>query len=517
MSSRAVRICFLGLLALFALSRLHHLTLLPVFIDESLHIYWPPRLLEKGRFLHHLADGKSLQIWILHPVLRVASDPPWAARFVSVLVGGVGMWTAFEVGRRLYTAVAGLVAAALYTVSPFALFYDRMALADIYVSTFAALTLLASLRLTEAPTLGRSVALGLALTACVLSKMTGVVFFGVPLLAVWGLRPVAARVWRSLGASYALALALCAFPVLYFFRGFRVWAHLVGLVASWLGSQAPAHGHGHGKHDAEHLDVILDNLQTGAGWLWSYWTAPLLLLGAAGLVAALWKRDRAGLVLAFGALAPFAAFALVSRHWFARYLVCSVVPFAVLAGRLLAQAMESLKASRARLVAAPLLSLLAIPALRFDGLLLTDPLRAPLPADERFQYLEGWPSGYGTAEAARYLMDEAAKRPEGIRVVVHRGGERTIHLILRAYVMNAPRLELREEDLGDATTLATLQREARRLPTYVALAEPLTASQRLPEGAPLLAAADRVLSCHKPTGERVLEVYRLHAEGEVRD
>jgi hypothetical protein len=74
MPSRAVRLVLLGLLVLFALSRLYHLTLLPVFLDESLHVYWPRRLLEKHRFFYHLLDGKSLQIWLLASV-RLAREP----------------------------------------------------------------------------------------------------------------------------------------------------------------------------------------------------------------------------------------------------------------------------------------------------------------------------------------------------------------------------------------------------------------------------------------------------------
>ncbi len=515
MSLRTVRLTLLGLLVLFALSRLYHLTLLPVFLDESLHIYWPLRLFERRRFLYHLSDGKSLQIWMLYLVVRLASDPPWAARFVSAVVGGVGMWTAFALGRQLYTPVAGLLAAALYTVSPFTLFHDRMALADIYVSTFAALTLIASVRLARAPTLGRSVAVGIALTACVLSKMTGFVFFVVPLLMVWGQRPRAAGAWRGLGASYALAASLCAFPVAYFFRRVRAWTHLAGMVESWLGSPAPGPGAGHGGDDANHLAVILENLHQGIGWLWSYWTAPLFLLGVAGLVAALWRRDRAGLVLAYGAVAPLAAFALVSRAWFPRYLVFSAVPFAVLAGQLLAQAMKGLGEPLARFLALPALLLLATPALRFDYLLLTDPPSAPLPALDRLQYIEGWSSGYGTADAAHRLLDEAAEHPQGIRVVTHARAKPTIFFILRAYVMNTAGLELRDADLGDPGTLASLRREARERPTYVALAEPLTDDQRLPDSAPLLAVAERILTCRKPTGSRVLELYRLHAEGDA--
>ncbi len=519
MSLRLTRPLLLALsstVAAFAASRLFHLTLLPVFLDESLHIYWPTRLLEKGRLLRHLADGKSLQIWLLSPVMGFASDPPWTARLFSILAGALCLGSAFALGRRLYGPAVGLVAAVLYTASPFALFYDRMALADVFVSGFAALTLLASVRLAEAPSAGRAAAAGLALSGCVLSKMTGAIFVGVPLLAVWWLQPRLPGAWRALGVTYVVVVALCAFPTSYFFSGFQVWTHLFSMVGSWLGLPAPpvpaAHGHGHGHGSSNHLSVILENLGTGGGWLWSYWTAPLFLLGAAGIAMAAVKRDRGGKLLAFAAVAPFAAFAILSSHWFPRYIVCSVVPFAVLAARAFVVGVSAAAGPRAAWLGPPLLLLLALPALHFDYQLLTDPLRAPLPKTERFQYVDGWPSGYGSAEAARYLLAEAQRQAGGIVVVADRRAERTVLLILRAYVMNAPRLELRVVDLVDPETLAALRQEARRRPLYLALTEPLTEEQRLPNRNELLVGADLSLSCRKPSGAPALDVYRLRGE-----
>jgi 4-amino-4-deoxy-L-arabinose transferase-like glycosyltransferase len=512
--TRSLLLALSSIVAAFAASRLFHLTLLPVFLDESLHIYWPTRLFEKGRFLRHLADGKSLQIWLLSPVMGFASDPPWTARLFSILAGALCLGSAFALGRRLYGPSVGLVAAALYTASPFALFYDRMALADVFVSGFAALTLLASVRLAEAPSAGRAAVAGLALSGCVLSKMTGAIFVGVPLLAVWWLRPRMPGAWRALGVTYAVVVALCAFPASYFFSGFQVWSHLFSMVASWLGLSAPpaAHGHGHGHGKGDHLSVILENLSTGGGWLWSYWTAPLFLLGAAGIAVALLKRDRGGMLLAFGAVAPFAAFAILSSHWFPRYIVCSVVPFAVLAARFFVVGVKAAAGPRAAWLGPPLLLLLTLPALRFDYQLLTDPLRAPLPEAERFQYVDGWPSGYGSAEAARYLLAEAQRQASGIVVVADRRAERTVLLILRAYVMNAPRLEMRVVDLVDPGTLAALRQEARQRPLYLALTEPLTEEQRLPNRNELLVGADLSLSCRKPSGAPALDVYRLRGE-----
>jgi hypothetical protein len=142
--------------------------------------------------------------------------------------------------------------------------------------------------------------------------------------------------------------------------------------------------------------------------------------------------------------------------------------------------------------------------------LLTDPKGAPLPAIDRFQYVDGWPSVYGTAEAAYRLRDEAKKHPRGIRVVVHGRAERAVFPILRAYLMNTKGLELRDADLGDPETLARLREEAGERPTYLVVPGPLGEELRL------LRAAEHLLTGRKPAGARVLEMYRLHAGGDAR-
>jgi hypothetical protein len=60
--------------------------------------------------------------------------------------------------------------------------------------------------------------------------------------------------------------------------------------------------------------------------------------------------------------------------------------------------------------------------------------------------------------------------------------------------------------------LVRLRREARERPTYVVVPELRT---DFFDRAPLLAAAEHLLTGRKPTGTPVLELYRLHAEGDT--
>src|SRR5262245_15911709 len=81
------------LLAAYALTRLYHLTLLPVFLDEVLHIQWSLEILDPSLRVHALSaalyDAKFLQPVLLTIFTPSMSDPIWGARLLSVLAGGV--------------------------------------------------------------------------------------------------------------------------------------------------------------------------------------------------------------------------------------------------------------------------------------------------------------------------------------------------------------------------------------------------------------------------------------------
>lgn len=510
---------FLLVLAVFAASRLSSLDALPVFIDESLHMTWPARLLEPGRLQRHLRDGKTLQIFLLYPVVRAAADVPWASRALSAAIGAAGLWAAWRLGARLYGPSVGLVAALICLVCPFALFYDRMALADIYVSSFSALSLLASLRLIERPGAGRALALGLALSACILSKMTGLVFLVVPLLAFLLLARERRPLLAPLAAAYAVVAVTCGYPAAVFFRHMHFWKYLVGMLAR---ATPAAEDVADAPRRAPHLAVILDNAGRAFDWLRDYWTAPLFLLVLCGAALVLWRLDRKGIFLLCCALTPIVAFGSISRVWFPRYIVCSTVPFAVLAARFGVECLGALRERALRVLppggplrslaaglAAAVTLLMALPALRFDLALLTDPTRAPLPWIERSQYVESWSSGYGLQAAAGFLRQEARQEPAGIRVVLDTASERTNQLILRAYLMNQPRLELAELELADAP-LARVRGPGGRS-AFVAWTPPWQGSWNERPG--LLLGAQPVFVGKRPGGQPAVEVFRLPSGG----
>jgi 4-amino-4-deoxy-L-arabinose transferase-like glycosyltransferase len=484
----------LVLCAVFLVTRFFRLLSLPMFIDESIYLFWARRIVADGRFWRPLADGKSLHVWLLALVVPWVSEPLWWGRAVSILAGGVGMGAAWALGQRLMSDRAGLIAAGLYVLCPFALFHDRMVLADVLLSSAAALTLLASLSLVDRPSTHRGVALGLALTACVLCKIPGLLVFTTALLT-WWLLPKRPGIGRALGVAYGLAIALSAFPILYFFRN-----------SAQVQEQAALPG-----GDAGPAAVVAQNLVTVGEWLWTYWTPAVCAVGSVAFIAAVIGRRREELLLGACVLVPIAAFVLLSRSWFPRYVLFATIPFLVLTAlalsRLVSQVKGLMRSRGGWWVALPVvlaLAALIYPAFSFDWPLLVRPETAPFPDVERLQYVDGWMAGYGREEVVRAVARERARSPHGIVVEVGgavKHGWRPLHLMLRARFMNDPGVDLQVGDVLAPSNRASLLAQAEGRPVFIAFAVD-------GEGAPTALGRPLVVD-RRPDGTVATMLYRL--------
>jgi hypothetical protein len=447
------------LLAAYFATRLTQLTLLPIFMDESMHVAWAVKFAREPGFLRPLDDGKLLHILASSLVVPHAAEPLWGGRATAVVAGALALLSARGLGRRLFDPVTGLLAAALYVVCPFTLLYDRLDLADVYLSAATGLTLLAATDLLARPSLRRGAALGLAMSACVLAKMPGLVTLAFP-VGGWALlapRRTGAR--RALALSYGLCVLVVIGPLAYFL------AHTTQFQAKL------------GRVPAGRLGLLLENLRLAAEWLWAYWTPPLFVVGAAAGILGAARRRGPELFLLFTAALPAALFAATARAWFPRYILFASVPFLVLAARGLVLAWRwardrwpgqaRLRAAAGVLLGAALLS----PALRFDHALLTDPTQAPWPEVDGFQYVWGWPSGYGWERAVAFLRDERSRHPEGITVVGDTLGHGAGHWAVRAHFANDPGVEVAVLDLEGSEAAQLIDERSGSRPVYALVAK----------------------------------------------
>ena len=146
------------------------------------------RLADPGLFDESEAVGRH-PLWSRPP--REMRRNLFAARLTTIavtLAGGIFLWRA----ARTFGVGVGLVTYALWCVSPAILASGSLATLDAWVTALACVALWATLRLVEAPTVGRAAAVGAVLALAAASKTTGL-----------GLLPVAgaAGAWAAMRAS----------------------------------------------------------------------------------------------------------------------------------------------------------------------------------------------------------------------------------------------------------------------------------------------------------------------------
>ncbi len=257
--------------------------------------------LDPGRY-----DYPSLLMELVAP-LQAWHGAPWylGGRIVAVLLGLGGVAAAWWLGRVAYGDVAAFVAGAATAVATTHVAYSRTAVTDVPLTLGVTVALALMIA-------GRLELAGAAAGLAAAFKYPGAIVL-VPLVVVaWG-------TWRRLAAALALAVVSFAIatPFVVVHAG-RAWADFseVSRIArrGWLGFE----------HDPPAVVAFAERLWDGLG--------PALLIGIAGLVAALLVRRRADLALASFALAWYASLLPVRAHH-DRYTLPLVPVLGALAGR----------------------------------------------------------------------------------------------------------------------------------------------------------------------------------------
>lgn len=468
-----------------------------MFLDERIHLRWAQWIAQGRRLRLPFISGRGLSVYMLAALTPEASDPLIAGRLLTVAVGVVTMVAVHRFTCRASGDRRVADAAALFCIAcPFALLYDRMVLTDAFLSAATALTLLLALSVAETPRARSGVALGIVIALGVLAKTTGLVLFAIPALAWLLVAPDRRRAVPPLVAAYSVAASLVAYPLWLFFRK-------TDELAGALGTR---------ENEDSLAGNAAANLRLAAEWLWAYWTPCLALLALAGLILAVVRKtepDRRGAAVLLGlvTVVPTFAFVAVSEIWYPRYLLFTTVPLVALAGWGFVGAIDLVRArllapgARVGPWAALALAAVLAPAVRFDLALWTDPSRAPFPALDRFQYVTGWPSGYGSRESIAFLRAERARAAAGLVLVTP--GPSTTASAVRLLWAKDPSVDVQYVAPDSPASILSSTAAGRALFVVVSLPE----GARLPGSwSPVLTPA---FASYKPDGRAADAIYRL--------
>lgn len=422
----------LGIVALFLLLRLPTLTQLPIFTDEAIYLRWAQIALQDAgwRFIS-LTDGKQpLFIWTVIISMKFFKDPLVAGRLVSVFAGLLTMLGLFFLGREVFkNRWVGITTAALYCIFPFALVYDRMALYDSLVGTFAVWGLYMTFLLFRRPTLDKALLMGFVTGAAVLNKTNG--FFTIYLL------PFAAilfdfkdKLWRQkfirlvgfclvvVVMTYGFYSILRLSPFFYIIK--QKNAIFFYPLSEWL------------KHP---FLTVFSNFSAFSDWFMRYAGLPLSLTAlAAVIIDKKFWREKVLLMLWF--LIPFIGFAFIGKTVYPRYIFPMTLTLLPLAAYTIVRLQE--KASRSRWIL--VVTLVLVYSVLTDFLIIYNFPSSPVPNADKGQYLTAWPAGVGVKEATDYFKNEAAIKP------IYIGTAGTFGLLPYAfelYLVNNPNITIK--------------------------------------------------------------------------
>ena len=416
----------------YLVSRLYALTQIPIFIDEAIHVDWARATAESYPASNPVYDGKWLSIKIFRLASSVGApfDDLIAARLSVVALCLTAGIACYLTGRELFSKRAGALAVAVYVALPFAVLYNSLALTDGVQMAFAAWAVFLSARLARASRWFYVLTLPLALAAAVLAKFSAIVLVGLPLAAVLLLTPRARWAGGALRAAPALVAPLGLFAFFY----------SLGMLQTLQANATVAR--------ASLWEQVLANLIAAGEWMCGLLTPSVAVLA---LVAVVWllafERSRAGLYVVAVLGVTVLPYVALSQVWFPRYLLAAVIPVSLAVGRLLdelASRSEQRLGGR-RVLAGMVLPLLAAgvlcwPLLR-SGSVLFALHEADIPAPERYQFVEGWPSGYGVRELAAFLRGQGEATPGGILVARTNWADHPLQS-LNIYLSGSPSLSL---------------------------------------------------------------------------
>jgi 4-amino-4-deoxy-L-arabinose transferase-like glycosyltransferase len=376
----AGRLLLLALILLYWFSRLHNLSALGFFLDEAAHTDWA-RLVWKLQPFHAASDGKLLNVlWIA--AFWPFNSGVWVARASGLFVTTSGFACLLAIAHQNFSQRAAVITGLLYIFFPLSFFFERMALADPLSAAFVAgavWTMLRACKVTNSTFW--SVLCGIALAAALLSKLTNLVFLCLPILASLTLIPVSdwrrgLRVTATVYLAIGLALAL---PIL----GLKYLGHS-DFGFDLIGTRTT---------DGFDLSAFI---QTLSAFSQAYLPFPLWLVVSMGGAAALWKGKRAVYFVGSLLLVTLGLLIWQSGLGESRYLLV----YAPLLGLLTAAGLARLVEKRPVWLVLIVLAITTLPGAIFMEAGWRQPESLALPGEDRWQYISGWPAGYGFKEIA---------------------------------------------------------------------------------------------------------------------
>ena len=312
----------------YLLTRLYHITSLPIFTDEAIYTRWAQIAKQDAnwRFIS-LTDGKQpLFIWMSMVVMKFVNDPLLAGRAVSVMAGFATCVGIFFLSEKLFRSKkVGFLASFLYLIYPFGLVYDRIGLYDSLVACLSVWALYFEVLLVKRRRLDTALVLGMVLGLGVLTKTSA--FFSIYLLPfslllfdVKEKKRLSEFLKWGFFAGIATLLAYVYYSVLRLSPFFHIIAEkntiFVYPLSEWL---------------SHPFTFFTGNVQGLLSWIFTYMTFPIVFLVLLSFVLGRKEYVREKLLLFSWFVLPLLALALFGKVLYPRFILFMTIPLLPLA------------------------------------------------------------------------------------------------------------------------------------------------------------------------------------------
>lgn len=202
------RLLLIGILLAGLALRLPLLDRFPFHQDEAIYGYWARYARHVDPlFLHVWPDKPPLYLWLLGGTLDLLGATPSAARLLNIAISTLTIVVVAALARMWWGARAGMLAALLLALNPFAISFAPTAFTDPLLVLAGMAALLAAVR-------GRYVWAGVWLGAAIMTKQQGVLF--APLVLGFGIfaqRPRSGMLRRT--GALLIGLLLVVAPIVW--------------------------------------------------------------------------------------------------------------------------------------------------------------------------------------------------------------------------------------------------------------------------------------------------------------
>lgn len=409
----------LGLVVLYALTRLINLDNLPIFSDEGIYVHWSQVAWKDAsmRFIS-VTDGRQpLQTWGTIPFLKLfESQALIAGRLFSVTTGLFALSGVVASAWYFFNKKTAYIAGFLYIITPYFLFYDRIALVDSAINGFTIWMFFLSV------VMARTLRLDVAL---ILGFVTGFALLGKSSVRLYAAFMLASSMfvlyknehsllgmikkakskffgtenkWYDLisfGVLYAVVVFLAA--LIYNVQRLSPYMHYIEEKNTTFVLTIP-------ELLASPFNYFKGNIVNIPYYIFTEMGFIVAVLGVVGLFFMYRKHKKLTLYYLLWLIPGLLLISFVARVLYPRY-VLSLGGLLILPAAYAVANMRNMKSTLGAL------GIVVLVVSYFNYTIWFDAAKLPFPEIDRGQYLEGWPAGYGAQEIVDIARDMSTDKP----------------------------------------------------------------------------------------------------------